>query len=296
VIPIEAVTFPASGGVALAEGTAVTPGMNVRPAGSTVKAGETLVRAGVRLRPFDLAALTLGGVTEVETLKKPVVAFIPTGSELIPAGRVPSRGETVDSNSVMAFHMLSEMGAEPLGFPIVRDDPAALRAALVAAARGAGMILVNGGSSKGGVAFNAAIISEMGEPLLHWIASAPGRPMCAAILRGKPLINIPGPPLAAYFVLDWCVTSLVARYYGMDAPRRKTVRARLTEDVGATPGMEILRKLDLRRTDGGLEAAPYSARGGSAILTLTAPAQLVTDGGTANMAAGETIDVQLLRD
>jgi molybdopterin molybdotransferase/putative molybdopterin biosynthesis protein len=293
VIAIEDVTFT-DGGIALADGLSVSPGTNVRPSGSTVRLGEPLVGAGTLLRPVHLGALHLGGVTEVDVLRRPVVAFIPTGSELIPPGTAPKRGETTDSNSVMVCAMLAELGAEPLVLPIVRDNPKELRAALTTAAQVADIVLVNGGSSKGGEDFNASLISEMGEMIFHWVSSAPGRPMCAAMFDDKPLINLPGPPLAAYFVVDWCVSALIARYYGIDAPARATVKAALAADVDATPGMEVLRKLELEHTPAGLVARPLKSRGGSAVKTLTAPARLVTDGGDAPLAAGEVIDALVI--
>ncbi|MDR2770588.1 MAG: molybdopterin molybdotransferase MoeA [Clostridiales Family XIII bacterium] len=295
VIPIEAVRFPEGGGIALAEDLRVTPGMNVRPAGSSVRRGELLVAAGTRLRPFDLAALVLGGVTEAETLKKPIIAFIPTGSELVSQGSVPARGQTVDSNSALARHMLAEMGADPLCFPIVRDDREALRAAVRRARAEADIILLCGGSSKGGEDYNAQLIAEMGEGLFHWIASAPGRPTAAAMLDGVPLINMPGPPLAAYFVMDWCVRALIEHFLGTPKSARKTVRARLPEGLEATEGMEILRKLDLRESKESCEARVIEMRASSTVRSLTAPAQLVTDAGPQGREPGESVEIELLR-
>jgi molybdopterin molybdotransferase/putative molybdopterin biosynthesis protein len=295
VIPIEDVRFPAGGGLSLTADLRVTRGMNVRPAGSSVKKGELLVAAGTRLRPFDLAALVLGGIDAAEVLKKPIVAFIPTGNELVPQGSVPARGQTVDANSALARHMLAEMGAAPLCLPIVRDDRDALRAAVRRARAEADIILLCGGSSKGGEDYGAALTAEMGESLFHWIASAPGRPMAAAMLDGVPLINMPGPPLAAYFVMDWCVRALVAHFLGEAPPAKRTVRARLPEGLEATEGMEILRKLDLRETEAGSEARVIDMRASSAVRSLTAPAQLVTDAGPQGVAPGECVTIELLR-
>jgi molybdopterin molybdotransferase/putative molybdopterin biosynthesis protein len=295
VIPIEAVRFLADGGISLAEDLRVTPGMNVRPAGSSVRKGERLVAAGTRLRPFDLAALVLGGIEEAEVLKKPIVAFIPTGNELVPQGSAPARGQTVDSNSALVKHMLAEMGAAPLCFPIVRDDKEALRAAVRRARAEADIVLLCGGSSKGGEDEGADVIAEMGESLFHWIASAPGRPMAAAMFDGAPLINMPGPPLAAYFVTDWCVRALVAHFLGEAGFARKTVRARLPEGLEATEGMEILRKLELQKSGESYEARAIDMRASSAVRSLTAPAQLVTDAEPRDKSPGESVEIELLR-
>jgi molybdopterin molybdotransferase/putative molybdopterin biosynthesis protein len=295
VIPIEEVRFLPGGEISLAADLHVPPGMNVRPAGNSVRKGERLVAAGTALRPFDLAALVMGGHTEVEVAKKPVVAFIPTGSELVPPGTAPTRGRTVDSNSVMAKHMLLEMGAAPLCFPIVRDEPEALRAAIGRAREDADLILVCGGSSKGGEDFGARLLFEMGEKLFHWIASAPGRPTAAVMLGSIPAINVPGPPTAAYFVLDWCVRALVAHLLGRSEPARKTVRAVLPDGLEAAEGMELLRKLELQKTGDLYEARVINMRATSTIKSLTAAAQLVTDAGKTGVEPGGSATIELLR-
>jgi molybdopterin molybdotransferase/putative molybdopterin biosynthesis protein len=295
VIPIEDVGFLPDGGISIAKDLRVTPGMNVRPAGSSVRKGERLVAAGTTLRPFDLAALVLGGQTRVEVVKKPVVAFIPTGSELVPPGTAPARGQTPDANSTMAKHMLLEMGAQPLCFPIVRDEPEAIRAAMRRAKESADIVLLCGGSSKGGEDFCAALLFEEGEKLFHWIASAPGRPTAAAVIDGVPAINIPGPPAAAYFVMDWCVRALVDRLLRRAESARKTARALLPEGLAATEGMEILRKLELQKTGNLYEARVIEMRASSAIRSLTAPAQVVTDAGPVGTAPGGGVEIELLR-
>ncbi|MDR1571506.1 MAG: molybdopterin molybdotransferase MoeA [Clostridiales Family XIII bacterium] len=295
VIQIESVSFLPGGGLALTGVDDLRPGLNVRGCGSSVMEGELIVRAGTALRPFDLAALALGGVSEIEAAKKPVVAFIPTGSELVPQGTVPRRGQAVECNSLMARHMLLEMGAEPLCLSIARDEPAALREAIRRAGAAADVVLISGGSSKGGEDFCAGMIAEMGEGLFHWIASAPGRPMAAAMLGNVPLLNLPGPPVASYFVMDWCVRALAAHFLGQPEPVRKTVRAELLVDMEPTEGMEILRKLELSGTGPSYGARVVEMRGVSTVKALTSSAQLVTDPGPEGRRRGDIVDAELLR-
>lgn len=295
VIPIEAVTLLKNGGVVLAPETVVTLGAHVRPEGSSVRQGDLILRAGTRLRPFDLAAAVIGGLIELTVVKKPIVAFLPTGSELIPAGRQPSRGQNIDSNSVLAQAMLMEMGAEPLLFPITPDEPSALRATIEAAGERADIILLCGGSSKGDEDFNFRLAGELGEPIFHCVAAAPGRPMAAAMLDGKPLINVSGPPHAAYFILDWCVLALVYEFLGLAPPARKTVRAKLAKPLEATPGMEVLRRFELCQTAQGLEAQPVSGHGGPTYRALTAAAQLVTESTGPGLEAGALVELEYLR-
>jgi molybdopterin molybdotransferase/putative molybdopterin biosynthesis protein len=295
VVQIESVTFLDGGGLALDEGVRVTAGMNVRPRGGAVSKGDTLVRAGTRLRPFDLAALVMGGVTEVAVKARPVVAFIPTGSELVAPGAVPERGRNIDCNSIMAEKMLEEMGASPVMFPIARDEPGVLRAALDRAAQVADIIIINAGSSKGGEDYNTAALRERGEFITHYVRAAPGRPMSVALLDGKPVINVPGPPLAAYFVMDWCVSEIAARFLGCPPPSRRRAAATVTESIDASGGMELLRKLRVEESGGAYTATPLNSRSARTVETLTAGGQYVTSPGAGAIPAGAQIEIELLR-
>ena len=119
VIMIEDVDIGEGGRLRIRDGVTVRKGDNVRPSGSTVREGELLAPKHVPLRPRDLACLHLGGVWDVPVLRKPAVAFIPTGNELVPPRSAVVRGKNVDTNSVLARTSLQLLGAEPLLYPIV---------------------------------------------------------------------------------------------------------------------------------------------------------------------------------
>ena len=149
VIPIERVQISEKGQLTILGDMQVRPGDNIRPRGSAIRTGELVARKHRQLRPFDLACLALGGIAQVEVYRNPRVDFLPTGSELVPLGAPVGRGQNIDSNSVLAQAMLTEMGAEPLCYPIVPDQPEALAEALEQALQAADVVLLNGGSSKG---------------------------------------------------------------------------------------------------------------------------------------------------
>ncbi len=295
VIPIEAVTFGLGGGLRLDEGVEVVPGAHVRPAGSTVRPGDPLLAAGLPIRPCDLAALAIGGVTEVPVRRRPVVAFIPTGSELVPAGTTPRRGQNVDGNSLMARHLLLEMGAAPLSMPIVKDRMEELEAALDQALPQADIVVLNGGSSKGGEDLTAALLGRRGEVLVHGIAAGPGRPMCLAMVGGKPVINLPGPVVAAFHGLDWCIRAVVSRYLGLPLLRRPRVRAVLADDMPCPKRLCYLCRVQLTRAaDGTLTAHPLPFKSVSIGLWLNANGQFVSEIGEGDYRKGDSLDVELL--
>ena len=183
-----------------------------QPVEILVREGEMLAKAGLPLRPRDLAGLQMGGITRVTVWKKPVVAFIPSGSELIAPGTPLSRGKNIDTNSLLMRETLKEMGATPLCLPIVRDDGQEMADALNRAMPQADIIVMGGGSSKGEEDYTATLLHQQGKVLCHGAQAVPGKPLCAAIIDGKPVINLPGPFMAAYHGLEWCINGLVSNH------------------------------------------------------------------------------------
>ncbi len=119
VIQIEQVTMLPEGGLRFQEDIQIRPGQNVRPCGSTLREGKLLVQKGTRLGVLDLAALGSGGYSQIPVVRKPRVAFLPTGSELVPIGAQLQRGQNFETNSLVAAHMLEEMGAQPQKRPLI---------------------------------------------------------------------------------------------------------------------------------------------------------------------------------
>lgn len=296
VIPIEDVSISPNGQLTISPEVCVKPNMNIRPSGSTIHKGELVGRKDRILRSFDLAALAMGGVTEVEVYKKPKVAFIPTGSELVALGETVQRGKNIDSNSVLAKNMLLEMGADPILYPITKDCKADLNAVLDSAISDADIIILSGGSSKGEEDFNARILEERGVALFHWVAAAPGKPMCVAVIDNKPVINIPGPPVAMFYGMDWCIRAIVNRMLHIPMPKRQTITGELTEEIAAPPTMEILCKMDIVREESGYKVRQLPWKGGSMPETMCANGFYITEFGTAVKHPGEMIEVTLLRD
>lgn len=283
------------GGLFIHPEVTVTPGMDVRPAGSMVKCGDLLAKKHQTLRALDLACLAMGGVTQIEVYKKPRVAFLPTGSELVPLGAPVGRGNIIDSNSLLARHLLLEMGAEPVCMPIVKDDPKAIFAALEQALQTADIVLLNGGSSKGDEDFNARLLAEKGSVLFHGIAAAPGKPMCIALIGGKLVINIPGSSLAVLYAMEWCVSAAVCRILCKPLPKRPAVQGVLTQSIRASSGMEILCMMDIQRNGDTFEVKQKPRHDAPMSDTLGAGGFYITKLGMGELLPGETAEIALLR-
>ena len=210
-------------------------GQATTPIGASLQEGDLLVCAGEVLSPAKLAVLNMGGHTEVDVVARPVVAFIPTGNELVDAGQPLPEGKNVESNAVMICAKLSQWGAEPLRYPIVPDDWDRISETLADAAEKADVIVINAGSSKGSDDFTCEILEEQGHMLHHMLAQGPGRHCSAALLRGTPVIGISGPPMGAEFTTDWMVKPLVDRYLGLSSAYPPMVYARMEEAPGFWP-------------------------------------------------------------
>ena len=301
VIVIEMVTILENGGVRIdpdADGIPknadrrVTKGANVRPAGSMVKKGMLAAAKGTRIRAEDIAAIAMSGYSAVKVAKKPVVAFIPTGSELVEAGSELERGQNYNSNGPMVKALLGQAGALPLIMPIVKDKKAELEAALRAALDQADIVVINGGSSKGEEDFNTKLISEMGDLLLHGVAAVPGRPTGIAFIDGKPVINTSGPAMASFYGLRWCVTALIDRMLGTADTAVKRI-VTLAEDLHTRPVMSMMVRLNVEERPDGPVAYQVREEMGSVIGSMRTNAIFMTTRGVDLYPAGSNIEVEM---
>lgn len=296
VIAIENVAFLDEGGIVLSPNIeTVNSGDKIRTAGSDIRQGDCLIDAHMQIREIDLSMLVMGGVEEVRVIRQPTIVFIPTGSELIEPGVVPQRGKNIDTNSTLAKHTLRNMGAAPICLPIIRDEPEKLELALDEALRQADIVIINGGSSKGAEDYNARLLKSRGDVLCHGVAAAPGRPMCIAVINNKPVINLPGPLIAAFYGMDWCIRAAINHYLGIPMPVRQTVTAVLTDDMKAPKPMAFLCKVQLKKNaQGGYEAAPQTFQN-SRSLCIISNGMFISPVGEDFYPKGTVIKVELLR-
>jgi molybdopterin molybdotransferase/putative molybdopterin biosynthesis protein len=230
VIPIENVDLSA-GGITLSEDIQATAGRLVEPKGGTVYMGEPLALKGSRILSIDLANLTTAGVKDLPLLKKPKIAFIPTGNNLVPAGERPSRGQVIDCNSTMADVVLRGFGADVSLFPIARDARSELEPALNRALESSDMVLVGGGSSKGADDFCPRLIEQGSLFYNHYVKARPGRPIVTAIRGGKPVVNLPGPAFSTFFPLQWCIRGLIEHWFGLRGTPQPRISAQVKNEM-----------------------------------------------------------------
>lgn len=237
------------------------PGMNMIFRGDDVFPGKTVLKSGRVLSPQDIGALASIGRILVPVRPHLRVGVISTGDELVSTDSTPGPGQVRDVNSPMLEALLKDYGAEPVNFGIVTDDEKLLKEKIAAAAENCDAVILSGGSSAGVKDAACRIIGELGELLFHGIAIKPGKPTILGKTGNKPLIGLPGHPVAALFVAKLFVLPLLAQLEGRKM-RSWPVRAELAESLNANHGRMQVNACCLEEGDGKLKAVPVRSKSG----------------------------------
>ena len=245
------------------------PGQNMIFRGDDVYPGKVILKKGRVLSSQDIGALAAIGRVQVPVVKKLTVGVLSTGDELVPPEAVPGPGQVRDVNSPMLEAMLCGFGVEVINYGIVMDDETMLSEKVKKAVAECDAVLLSGGSSVGVKDAACRIIESMGSLLLHGIAIKPGKPTILGKTDCKPLVGLPGHPVAAYFITKLFVLPLLSRLMGREQ-KHYSVTAKITESVSANHGRAQYHCCQLSYRDGQLYA--YPIRGKSGLITTLAGA------------------------
>jgi len=280
----------------------VSPFENIIRLDEDVKEGETVLRCGHRLRPQDIGALAGLGILEVEAYKKPVVAIISTGDEVVPADKPLATGEVRDINSYNLAGMISACHALSLQKGIVKDDLDKLRETVKQALSGSDMVLITGGSSVGVADYTAKVINELGTPgvLFHGVAMKPGKPVIGGIVDGKPLFGLPGHPAAITVSFETFIEPLLLKLSGEIQnpvlPPRRIVRTLFSRNLSSTIGREEHIRVYIERRNGVLYAVPVLGKSGLIRTLVRADGIVIVPMNKSGIYEGEEVEVRLFKD
>ncbi len=275
---------------------AVSAGTGVTFAGTDMSAGELVLYRGTPLTSRETGVLAAIGRSAVRVWRRPRVAILSTGDELIAPGASMRPGLVYDSNARTLADAVRECGGDPLIGPIVPDELVALRHALQAAVEEADMVLLSGGTSKGGGDLSYRAVEELRDPgvLVHGVALKPGKPLCLAATQGKAVVVLPGFPTSAIFTFQEFVAPVIRRLAGLAGDERKRVSARLAVRVSSEPGRTEYVLVRLVGGQGLPAAYPMGQGSGSVTAFSRADGFVTVDQHCELLEADSVVDVHLL--
>ena len=217
---------------------AVTAGGNISFAATDIAAGECVLHAGTILTSRETGLLAAVGINQVSVWRKPRVAILSTGDEIIAPGDPMQPGKVYDSNARILADAVRELGGEPVPLGIVRDDAGELHGKLSSALQTCDVVLLSGGTSKGVGDISYRVVSELTNPgiVAHGVALKPGKPICLAVTQGKPVVVLPGFPTSAIFTFHEFVAPVIRQLAGQPLEKRNAVQAQLAVKVNSEIG------------------------------------------------------------
>ncbi len=276
---------------------AVRRGDNRRLAGEDLARGSAALWAGRVIRPADLGLLASLGQAEVPVFRRLRVAFFSTGDELRSIGEPLDAGCVYDSNRYTLWGMLQRLGCEVLDLGVVRDEPAALRAAFSEAAASADVVITSGGVSVGEADHTKQIMADLGDVLFWRIAMRPGRPMAIGRIANRGheaiLFGLPGNPVAVMVTFYAFVRDALLAMSGATPAPLPLLRAACTTPLRKKPGRtEYQRGIVSRGADGRWQVAITGSQGSGILSSMSiANGMVVLHHAQGNVAAGDEVDV-----
>jgi putative molybdopterin biosynthesis protein len=309
VIPIENVQpVGAPGGEAPASieiRASVTPWSHVRPMGEDMVATELVLPANHALRPVDLGAIAGCGHTTVEVRRRPRVAVIPTGTELVPVGSPVKPGDIIEYNSLVLAAQVEEWGGAAERLPIVPDNFERICAAVANAAKTHDLVLLNAGSSAGSEDFSARVVERLGTLLVHGVAVRPGHPVILGMVQpagadpasapSTPIVGVPGYPVSAALTGEIFVQPLLSHWLGRVPEQPTMVEAVMTRKVLSPLGDDEYLRVTVGQVGERVVATPL-ARGAGVISSLVrADGIVLIPRHHEGLNAGDLVNVRLYR-
>jgi molybdopterin molybdotransferase len=274
---------------------AVTPGRNVSQRGEDVAEGDVAVESGTRLNPHQLGLLAALGKTHVAVVRKPKVAILATGNELVELGQKLEPGKIVDANRLILSSMCKELGAEPLDLGLAKDDQKEISAKIREGLEQADAIITTGGTSVGYPDLVPLAVNQLGKPgvIIHGVAIRPGMPTALALLKGKPVFVLSGNPVAATVGFEAFTRPTLLKLLGIDEAR-PAVEAKLTRRVAGVLGRRVFLRVRVFEKDGGFFAEPVRITGSGVLTTMTkANGYVIIPENREGVEEGESVRVHL---
>ncbi len=292
VIMVEDIVRREDGAIIIHE--AAAPWQHIRQIGEDVCAGEMILPSHWEVSPAAIGAMIAGGVGTLSVIRKPAVAIIPTGDEIVPPCSDPRPGDILEFNSAIFSAMVRQWGAEAKTYPIVPDDFDAIRDMVQTACRECDLVLLNAGSSAGREDYSVQVIRQLGQVLYHGIAIKPGKPAILGALGKVPILGVPGYPVSGIIVIEELLRPLVNCWLKKSGETRAYAEATLTRAVVSSLKYQEFVRVRLGFVGSRLMASPLNRGAGVVSSFMKADGILEVSQGSEGCEAGSTVRVRLL--
>jgi molybdopterin molybdotransferase/putative molybdopterin biosynthesis protein len=274
---------------------AASPGQFVSCAGSDIARGEAVLRAGTIIGSREIGMLAACGISQVAVVRRPRVAIISTGDELVQLGSPLTPGAIYDTNGAIVTAAITENGGEATFLGAIPDDEMLLEAAMRDALKTCDMLVLSGGTSKGAGDVSHRIIERLGKPgiIAHGVALKPGKPLCLAVCDGKPVVILPGFPTSAMFTFHDMIVPVLRRLAGLPPRSDAKVSARVPVRIASELGRTEFVMVSLVEGSEGLIAYPTGKGSGAITSFAQADGFLRIDALADQMPAGSDAEVTL---
>jgi len=276
--------------------SSAAPWQHVRPVGEDIVQGEMILPGGHKIRPIDIGVLLSGGITRISARKRPEVAIIPTGTELMEPDEEMKEGGIIESNSRMFEALVRQCGGIPSRFTPIPDEYELIKERLKDASERFDMVLVSAGASAGREDYTVHILRELGEVIVHGVAMKPGKPAILAVVNGKPVVGVPGYPVSAYLVYENFVAPILTLLSGLLKAGAPVIQATLTRRLVSSLKHREYVRVKVGRVGEQLVASPLARGAGAAMSLVRADGFCIIDQNSEGVEAGTEVNVVLCRD
>ena len=268
-------------------------GDNIRKSGEDFKAGSVVIKKGSVVRPAEVLMLATVGVPFVLVHRRPRVAVLSTGDELVDVLKVPSAGKIINSNGYALASLVAECGAVAVQLGIAKDTKESLREKLSLAMK-ADCIISSGGVSVGDYDFVKDVLKEMGSSMIFWkVAMKPGKPLAFGVIGGRPAFGLPGNPISSMVAFEQFVRPALLKMAGRKDIFRRTFPARLTRDLKIKPGRMNFIRAELKAGAEGMSVEPLDGQGSGVVSTMVrANSFIIVPADSTGFRKDDTVKVQ----
>ncbi len=294
VVMIEDVIENGDGSITLIK--SVRPFQDIRPIGEDIVEGDMIIPKNHKIRPVDISALLSGGIGSINVIKKPLVAIIPTGDEIIRDVKELKAGKIIDSNSFYIKNEIELLGGEATILGVTPDIFETLEKKITNAVKTYDLVIIGAGSSAGSKDFAKSIVEKNGIVYVHGISMKPGKPTIIGEIDKTPVIGVPGYPVSTFIAFDNVVRPIIMDFLNQEIKIPQIIKAKLTKKVYSSLKNHEFIRVKLGVINNEVIATPLDRGAGVTMSLVKADGIMIVKKNREGYQAMSIVDIHLLKD